>query len=188
MPIQTIPRISKIYLAEACHKSKIREEGNLEAFRTEAICKSPKQTQKIGETIGNLAQPGQTFLLVGDLGAGKTCLTQGIARGLGAKENARSPTFVLVAEYQGRLKIYHMDLYRIETMEEILDLDIDEYFHEDAIFVVEWADKALSMFPKDHLDIRIKYLDENTRHLTLTTKSEKYTEILNTISPDLSEI
>ena len=134
--------------------------------------------------MGVLAQPGQTFLLVGDLGAGKTCLTQGVARGLGAKEHARSPTFVLVSQYQGRLTLYHIDLYRLETTDQVLDLGLDEYLYGDGVCVVEWADKAPDVFPEDHLEVRIERIGENSRRLTLTARSKGYAEILKAVASD----
>ena len=102
----------------------------------------PEETQAIGRILGRSAEPGDVFLLVGDLGAGKTCLTQGILFGLGSEEFARSPTFVLVSQYPGRLTMYHMDLYRLDTFAEVLDLGLDEYLFGDGVSVVEWADKA----------------------------------------------
>ena len=105
-------------------------------------------------------------MLVGELGSGKTCLTQGILLGLGVDEYARSPTFVLVARYTGRLTMNHIDLYRLDTVEEVVDLGLDEYLLGDGVSVVEWADKALSVFPEQHLLIQMDYVDEETRRMT----------------------
>ena len=121
----------------------------------ELISHSPEQTQKLGRRIGELALPGDVFLLVGDLGTGKTCLTQGIAWGLGIKEYALSPTFVIMRELYGRLPLYHIDLYRLDRIEESLDLGLDDYLYGRGICVVEWAGKALSILPTEHLLIKI---------------------------------
>ena len=84
------------------------------------VTHSPEQTQLLGTQLGKLAMSGDVFLLSGDLGSGKTCLTQGIAWGLGVEEHAFSPTFILVREYNGRLPLFHVDLYRLDRIEEII--------------------------------------------------------------------
>ena len=82
----------------------------------------PEETRRVGRVLGEVARPGDVFLLTGELGAGKTCLTQGILRGLGSDETARSPTFVLVSEYSARMTLYHVDLYRLKGGVDVLDL------------------------------------------------------------------
>lgn len=146
------------------------------------VSHSPEDTQSIGRILGELAAPGDVYLLVGDLGAGKTCLTQGILWGLGTDEFARSPTFVLVSQYQGRMTMYHMDLYRLDSFDEILDLGLDEFLFGDGISVVEWAEKALGAFPENHMLIQIQYIDEDTRRLTLNAFGQRYSEILSEVS------
>ena len=91
--------------------------------RIRIVSGAPEHTQAIGRALGRSAEAGDVFLLVGGLGAGKTCLTQGILWGLGVDEYARSPTFVLMSQYSGRLTLYHVDLYRLDSIEEIEDLD-----------------------------------------------------------------
>ena len=142
------------------------------------ITKSPEQTQKLGERLGELAQPGDVFLLTGELGAGKTCLTQGIAWGLGIKEYALSPTFVIMRELHGRLPLYHIDLYRLDKIEESLDLGLDDYLYGKGICVVEWADKALSILPKKHLLIKIGYLSDTERSFQIEGSGERYLEMV----------
>src|SRR5690349_17851059 len=105
----------------------------------EFVTHNPEETQDIGWRLGELAQAGDVFLLTGDLGAGKTCLTQGIAYGLGSKEYAASPSFVIMRELKGRLTLYHMDLYRLDRIEEIVDLGLDDYLYGKGVCVVEWA-------------------------------------------------
>ena len=98
---------------------------------------SPEQTQLLGSYLGELAQSGDILLLVGDLGTGKTCLIQGIAKGLGIKEYAFSPSFVIVREYHGRLPLYHVDLYRLDHIEEIASLGLEEYLSSQGICAIE---------------------------------------------------
>ena len=102
----------------------------------------PEETQQVGRIIGEQARPGDVYLLTGPLGAGKTCLTQGIALGLGVPGHVRSPTFVLMTRYQGRLTLHHMDLYRIGGPLEAWDLGLDEYLSGDGVCVIEWAGRA----------------------------------------------
>ena len=140
----------------------------------EIISHSPEETQKIGVRIGDLAQPGDIFLLVGELGAGKTCLTQGIAWGLGIKEYAASPSFMLIRELYGRLPLYHIDFYRLDHLEEIAQLGLDDYLYGKGVSVVEWADKGLSLLPEEHLLIEISYLSDTERNLKLKPSGKRY--------------
>ena len=139
---------------------------------------SPEQTQKIGVRIGELALPGDVFLLSGRLGAGKTCLTQGIAWGLNIKEYALSPTFVIVREMHGRLPLYHIDLYRLDNIDEIEGLGLDDYLYGKGACVVEWAEKALSLLPSEHLLIQIEFLSDTERSLQLKPRGKRYQELL----------
>jgi len=143
------------------------------------ISHSPEQTQEFGVSLGKVALPGDIFLLVGGLGTGKTCLTQGIAWGLGIKEYAVSPSFVLVRELYGRLLLYHIDLYRLDYIEEIEDLGLDEYLYGSGGCVVEWAEKGLGTLPAEHLLIEISYLSGNERSFRLKPSAQRYREITN---------
>jgi len=127
------------------------------------ISHSPEQTQKLGVSIGELALPGDIYLLVGNLGTGKTCLTQGIAWGLNIKEYTMSPSFVIVRELHGRLPLYHIDLYRLDHIEEIADLGLDDYFYGNGICVVEWAEKGLNVLPSEYLMVQISFLSDTER-------------------------
>ncbi|MBA7597580.1 tRNA threonylcarbamoyladenosine biosynthesis protein TsaE [subsurface metagenome] len=144
----------------------------------EITSNSPEETQEFGARLGQLAQPGDVFLLVGKLGAGKTCLTQGIAWGLGIDEYAASPSFVLVRELYGRLPLYHVDFYRLENLEEIAELGLDEYFYGNGVSVVEWAEKALSLLPPEHLLIEMEYISDNERRLKLKPSGKRYREMV----------
>ena len=138
---------------------------------------SPEQTQKLGVSIGKIALPGDIFLLVGNLGVGKTCLTQGIAWGLGIKEYAVSPSFVIVRELYGRLPLYHIDLYRLDHIEEIMDLGLNDYLYGGGVCVVEWAERGLSVLPTEHLLIQISYLSDTERNCQLKPSGKRPLEI-----------
>ena len=134
----------------------------------EIISDSPERTQAIGRAVGASARPGDVVLLFGELGSGKTCFTQGVLWGLGVDDFARSPTFVLVTEYQGCLPLYHVDLYRIDGEHEVDDLGLDEYLFGDGVCVVEWAERACGSYPDYRVEIRFRHLGDTTRGLTLT--------------------
>ncbi len=143
----------------------------------EVISHSPEETRWLGTRIGELAAPGDIYLLAGDLGTGKTCLTQGIAWGLGIKEYAVSPSFVLVRELYGRLPLYHIDLYRLDNIEEIIELGLDDYIYGNGVCVVEWAEKGLGMFPAEHMLIQISHLADTERRLKLIPAGQHYLKL-----------
>ena len=145
----------------------------------EIISPSPLKTQRLGTRLGELAQPGDIFLLSGNLGAGKTCLTQGIARGLGIEDYVMSPSFVIARELYGRLPLYHIDLYRLDQTGEILDLGLDEYFYGRGLSVVEWADKGQNILPEDALLVKIDYLGDTSRRFTFKATGKRYRQILS---------
>ncbi len=144
----------------------------------EIISHSPEQTQKFGVSIGELALLGDNFLLVGGLGEGKTCLTQGIAWGLGIEEYAVSPSFVVIRELHGRLPLYHIDFYRLDHLEEIAQLGLDDYLYGNGVCVVEWAEKGVSLLPLEHLLIEISYLSDTERSLKLKPSGKRYRQIV----------
>lgn len=142
------------------------------------ITHSPEETQKLGKMIGELVQPGDIILLVGELGSGKTCLTQGIAWGLGVRDYALSPAFVILRVYKGKFPLYHIDFYRLEKIEEIADLGLEDYFFGDGVVVVEWAEKAWGMYPKEHLLINIDFVSDMERSFLFSPKGRRYEEIV----------
>ncbi len=160
--------------------------GPLQVTRTDKkvkplqiVSNSPEQTRKIGMKLGELAASGDVILLVGPLGAGKTCLTQGIARGLGIHEYTASPSFVLVREYhQGKLPLYHIDLYRLDRVEEVAQLGLDDYLYGDGVCVVEWADKGSSVLPEEHLLIELQVVSPLKRKLSFMPKGTRYMKML----------
>ena len=141
---------------------------------------SPEQTQVLGSHLGEIAKKADVFLLVGELGTGKTCLVQGIARGLNIQEYAFSPSFVILREYHGRLPLYHIDLYRLNNIEEIATLGLEEYFSGAGVCVVEWADNGLQVVPRDNLLITIHYspASETERAIWLKPQGEHYYELV----------
>ena len=147
----------------------------------------PDFTQDLGRTIGEHASAGDIFLLTGPLGAGKTCLTQGIALGLGVEGYVRSPTFVLMTRHQGRLTLHHLDLYRMESAVEAWDLGLDEQLFGDGICVIEWADRAAEIFPEDCLWIDLDYgQDSQQRIITVepgvVSEDSRFRELLGLLA------
>ena len=142
--------------------------------------KSPEETRAIGERLGKLAEPGDIYILTGKLGAGKTVLTQGIALGLGITDCVLSPTFVLMRELnKGRLPLYHIDLYRLDRIEEVSDLGLDDYLFGRGLCVIEWAEKGLSVLPAGHLLIKIDYLSDTERSFEFIPHGKRYEKLLS---------
>lgn len=146
------------------------------------VSRSADETKEIGRAIGGAVQAGTLALLIGQLGAGKTTLTQGLADGLGVTAYTKSPSFVLVNEYQGRLPLFHMDLYRIDDSAEAWELGLDDYLGRDGVLAVEWADRAASIFPDDRLEIRIEYLSDTERRLIATANGPVSSQALTALS------
>ena len=144
------------------------------------ITKSPEATRRLGERLGRLLEPGHVVLLWGELGSGKTCLAQGIARGLGVQEWVGSPTFVLLGEYQGNHRLYHADFYRIENPQEAADLALEEYTW-DGVLLVEWPERAWSELSQEHLLVRLEALGSRERRLTLEARGEAYQKLLEAL-------
>ena len=146
---------------------------------------SAEDTTGIGKGIGKAAESGDIILLSGELGTGKTCLTQGIAKGLEIREHVHSPTFVLGSEYAGRLNLFHMDLYRLDTLNDVLDLGLEEYFFGEGVSVVEWADKAPEAFPGSHLFVSIIHNEFDSRRLHLRGYGQRYETLIDNLKQSL---
>ena len=135
--------------------------------------KNQQETENFGLALAGKLVPGSVVALTGDLGAGKTTLTKAIAKGLGVQSMVTSPTFLIIQEYKdGRLPLYHFDLYRIDDEEEMDELGYEEYFYGDGICVLEWADRIRSLLPENTLWIHIKYGKEENERIY---KIDKYT-------------
>ncbi|MGP1910487.1 tRNA (adenosine(37)-N6)-threonylcarbamoyltransferase complex ATPase subunit type 1 TsaE [Metabacillus sp. JX24] len=131
------------------------------------------ETTRLAIRLGELLKPGAVITLEGDLGAGKTTFTKGLAKGLGIRKNVNSPTFTIMKEYRdGRIPLYHMDVYRMEDSGE--DLGFDEYFEGDGVTVVEWASMIEEQLPKERLDIRIHRSGDDGREILLIPFGEDY--------------
>lgn len=118
---------------------------------------SPEETFRLGQELAEKAQPGQLYTLVGDLGAGKTVLTQGIAKGLGIEEPVSSPTFTIVQVYgEGRMPFYHFDVYRIGDVEEMDEIGYEDYFYGQGLTIVEWANLITEILPDCYQEIKIE--------------------------------
>jgi len=128
---------------------------------------SADETRQLGERIGSIAQAGDIILLLGGFGAGKTTLVQGIARGMGSDDVVTSPSFVIANEYQGRLPLYHIDLYRIDEMDQTTLEALAEYFGSDGLCVVEWPQSVPSDLIEDAIRIEMALSGENDRRLSL---------------------
>jgi tRNA threonylcarbamoyladenosine biosynthesis protein TsaE len=139
---------------------------------------SAERTRSVGSALGRLAAAGDVVLLTGPLGAGKTCLTQGIALGLDVAESVVSPTFVLLREYSGRMPLYHLDFYRLDA-EEVMSLGLDDYLFGPGLCVVEWADRGLAALPEEHLLVEMEHAAPSKRRLTFRSRGERYVEILH---------
>lgn len=129
------------------------------------VSQSPEETRALGERLGAGLQPGTVVACIGELGAGKTCFLQGLARGLGVTADVTSPTFVLVNQYRGRLPIFHLDAYRTEALTEVLELGLEEMMHGDGVTVIEWADKILPLLPAGTTMVRITGLGDEPRRI-----------------------
>ena len=145
---------------------------------------SVDETRTLGARLGELLQPGDVLLLQGPLGAGKTAMTQGIGRGDGSNDLVISPTFVLINEYRGRVKLYHVDLYRLEDPDEITQLDLPGYTTDGAL-IVEWPERGAGLLPDEHLHVAIEPAEDgnqDARRITLTAFGERPAELLRTLS------
>ncbi|WP_026105211.1 tRNA (adenosine(37)-N6)-threonylcarbamoyltransferase complex ATPase subunit type 1 TsaE [Halalkalibacterium ligniniphilum] len=138
------------------------------------VSQSPEETIAFAEKLAAWVVPGDVITLEGDLGAGKTSFTKGLAKGLGVKRVVKSPTFTIIKEYQGRLPLYHMDVYRLADSEE--DLGFEEYFEGQGITVVEWASLIEPLLPEERLAIEIRHAGENSRTIRLLPHGERFIE------------
>lgn len=132
---------------------------------------SPQETRRLGERLAQKLCPGDVLLLLGDLGAGKSELTRGIARGLGIDSPIASPSFTILNVYEeGRVPLYHFDWYRLNDAEELYEMGMDEYLGGDGVAVVEWPSQCPEAIPETHLEVSILPVDDSTREITLTPR------------------
>jgi tRNA threonylcarbamoyladenosine biosynthesis protein TsaE len=145
---------------------------------------SVKNTLEFGKRLGHTLKGGDVLALTGDLGAGKTLITRGIALGLGiTAEQVTSPTFTLIQTYKGRIPVIHVDLYRLEDPSTILQLGLEEYFTPQNIVIIEWADRLLQILPPDYLALHLEHGDTETiRHLTIRGTGPRSTDVVTSLS------
>lgn len=143
----------------------------------EFIIDNVDETINLGVEIGKRAQSGDIICLIGDLGTGKTHITKGIATGLGIQDHITSPTFNIVNEYNGRHKLYHFDVYRVNDPDEIEAIGFDEYIFGDGVTIIEWANYIEELIPKEHTKITIEKLPdkgENFRKIDIQFNGSRY--------------
>ncbi|MGM9928655.1 MAG: tRNA (adenosine(37)-N6)-threonylcarbamoyltransferase complex ATPase subunit type 1 TsaE [Bacillus sp. (in: firmicutes)] len=145
----------------------------------EIITRSAEETSVIAYKMGQVLSKGSVITLEGDLGAGKTTFTKGLAKGLGIARNVNSPTFTIIKEYKGRLPLYHMDVYRVE--DEYEDLGFEEYFEGEGVTVVEWAHLIADQLPTELLAIQIFYQGECERKIVLKPVGDRYVDLCKEI-------
>jgi tRNA threonylcarbamoyladenosine biosynthesis protein TsaE len=142
------------------------------------VSSSEDKTFNIGYKLGTLIRKGDIVCLTGDLGAGKTTMTKAIAKGLKIDEYITSPTFTIVHEYEGREKLYHFDVYRVGSVEEMEDIGYEEYFYSEGVCVIEWANLIEEIIPENHLWINIKYGPNNERIMDMAPTSDHFEKIV----------
>lgn len=133
-----------------------------------------------GRELGAKLGPGDVVALFGGLGAGKTTLTKGIARGAGVEAEVFSPTFTLIHEHPGRVPFYHVDLYRLTGDEDVEYLGLEEYLYGDGVVIIEWADRAPSLLPKERIEITLDYADDG-RKIQIRAASERLMKIVESV-------
>jgi tRNA threonylcarbamoyladenosine biosynthesis protein TsaE len=138
---------------------------------TSVVSDTPEATTAAGERLAARLGPGDVVALTGELGAGKTCFVQGLVRGLGATTAATSPTFVVVNEYRGRLPVHHVDVYRTQSLTELLDLGLDELIAGPGVTLVEWADRCAPLLPPRTIRVHIDGVGDEPRRITITDDS-----------------
>lgn len=159
------------------------------AHMLDFVSHSAAQTHRLGVRLGRLLHPGDVLLLTGEFGAGKTTFIQGVAEGLGVAEPVTSPSFILVWEYRagddqagddragddrGEIPFYHIDLYRIESLDEALEIGLEDYLYGEGICAVEWADRVPAAMPEEHLRIALSFLSETKRVVRMEPAGPRY--------------
>lgn len=145
-------------------------------MRKEVITNSLEQTIELGQSLGKTCQGGEVIALAGELGAGKTYFVKGLASGLDVEEleEVVSPSFIILREHKGRVPLYHIDFYRLESNGQVVDIGLEEFFYGPGVCAVEWAEKFSSLLPDDRLDVKINILGEQTRRFELYLRGKRF--------------
>lgn len=141
---------------------------------------SEGETRKLGEVIGSCLDQGDIVALIGDLGAGKTCMTKGLAKSLGVSDQYEitSPTFTIINEYPGIMAFWHVDAYRLESSREMIDAGFEDFFNSGGVVVIEWAEKILDILPPNALFVTFEYVDETTRIVRMSGQESVINQIM----------
>jgi tRNA threonylcarbamoyladenosine biosynthesis protein TsaE len=144
---------------------------------------SQAETIQLGRRLGALLKEGDVLALAGELGSGKTCLTKGIALGLGVSPDTvvTSPSFALVNEYEGRMTLFHMDVYRLESLSEVLSAGLEEYLYGQGVVVLEWADRWPEILTEQTLTVELRIIDEHRRQITLSGEHSRARELITAV-------
>ena len=146
-------------------------------MRIELRTGTAEETRAVGEALANLLRPRDAVILTGELGAGKTTLVQGVARGLDVPGRVTSPTFTLIREYRGRLDMAHVDVYRLERIQDVVDLGLEELGDGEAVLLVEWGDVVEEALPADHLVVElIAGEGDDARRITMAPAGTSWNE------------
>lgn len=143
---------------------------------------SAEETMAFGEKLGKMLKQGDVLALFGDLGAGKTTFTKGLARGMNLTDDIHSPTFTLIHEHPGKIPLYHVDLYRLNSEAEVEMIGIEEYIFGNGVTIIEWADRMKSMLPDYRLDIDFKMQGDTKREMTLEAESPEIQKIIEEVT------
>jgi len=152
----------------------------LDANSLEIFSRSPEQTRRIGMRLGIFLQPGDVICLQGELGAGKTTLVQGVAQGWGSLDAVSSPTFILVNIYRrpDSSSLFHLDAYRIETISEAEELDLDEMLVQGPL-VIEWPERIMPILPEDHLWVQLNYQEDEQRSMLFSPQGKRFLQLMD---------
>ncbi|WP_027339454.1 tRNA (adenosine(37)-N6)-threonylcarbamoyltransferase complex ATPase subunit type 1 TsaE [Halonatronum saccharophilum] len=148
---------------------------------------NPEETFEFGKKLGNKLNPGDIVCLQGDLGAGKTSLAKGICAGLGVTVDITSPTYTIVNEYRGRMRVNHMDLYRISKEQQLTDIGFEDYIYGDGVSIIEWPDKSGTLMPDNYLDINMKG-QGNDREIRIIPQANKFIGLITELKKDADPI
>ncbi|MBW1678743.1 MAG: tRNA (adenosine(37)-N6)-threonylcarbamoyltransferase complex ATPase subunit type 1 TsaE [Deltaproteobacteria bacterium] len=144
----------------------------------------PEETKELGKVIGSQLVPGDVVALIGDLGTGKTCFTQGLAIGLGVDRNVPvvSPSFTIINEYPGSIPLYHFDFYRTDNISQVFDLGYEEYFFGEGVTVIEWGEKVDSVLPEEHIRAQLSFQNDDVRKIKITGPGKRLIHMMRDLN------
>ncbi|MBO5125765.1 MAG: tRNA (adenosine(37)-N6)-threonylcarbamoyltransferase complex ATPase subunit type 1 TsaE [Spirochaetaceae bacterium] len=131
------------------------------------VTHSAEETIQLGKKIGSMLQPGAIIAMEGNLAVGKTTITKGIAESLGIEEAITSPTFTLISEYEGKMPLYHMDVYRLDSCEDFINLGVEDLMYGDGVSIIEWSERVREELPKFTITLRLEIRGDGGRDITL---------------------